>query len=50
MPSHPGPGAANSPPVVRIYRDFRWGWGSAGMFTNGAQLYDAWAELLRACP
>lgn len=27
-----------------------WGWGSAGMFSNGAQVYDAWAELLAHAP
>ncbi|MCV7380856.1 aldehyde dehydrogenase [Mycobacterium alsense] len=27
-----------------------WGWAGAGMFTNGAQSYDAWNELLENAP
>lgn len=27
-----------------------WGWAAAGIFTNGAQSYDAWAELLEDAP
>lgn len=27
-----------------------WGWAGAGVFTNGAQSYDAWAELLENAP
>jgi len=27
-----------------------WGWAAAGVFTNGAQSYDAWAELLENAP
>ena len=27
-----------------------WGWSAAGVFTNGAQSYDAWAELLEHAP
>ncbi len=27
-----------------------WGWAAAGPFTNGAQSYDAWAELLDNAP
>jgi hypothetical protein len=27
-----------------------WGWAAAGPFTNGAQSYDAWAELLEHAP
>lgn len=27
-----------------------WGWSAAGVFTNGAQSYDAWAELLQHAP
>jgi hypothetical protein len=44
---HPGPGGERA--TLRIYPT-SWGWGSAGMFSNGAQLYDAWAELLQHAP
>jgi hypothetical protein len=27
-----------------------WGWAAAGPFSNGAQSYDAWAELLEHAP
>ena len=27
-----------------------WGWAASGVFTNGAQSYDAWAELLQNAP
>ena len=27
-----------------------WGWWAAGVFTNGAQSYDAWAELMQDAP
>ncbi len=27
-----------------------WGWAAAGPFSNGAQSYDAWAELLENTP
>ncbi|MGE2734574.1 DUF2599 domain-containing protein [Mycolicibacterium vaccae] len=35
--------------TLRIYPTM-WGWGSGGMFSNGAQLHDAWAELLQHAP
>lgn len=35
--------------TLRIYPT-AWGWGAAGIFTNGAQSYDAWAELLEHAP
>lgn len=35
--------------TLRIYPT-AWGWAAAGIFTNGAQSYDAWAELLEHAP
>ncbi|MGB8403233.1 MAG: DUF2599 domain-containing protein [Mycobacterium sp.] len=35
--------------TLRIYPTM-WGWHAAGVFTNGAQIYDAWAELLEDAP
>jgi Protein of unknown function (DUF2599) len=35
--------------TLRIFPTM-WGWGSGGMFSNGAQMYDAWAELMANAP
>jgi len=35
--------------TLRIYPT-AWGWAAAGPFSNGAQSYDAWAELLEHAP
>jgi hypothetical protein len=35
--------------TLRIYPT-PWGWAAAGPFSNGAQSYDAWAELLENAP
>ncbi|ORB32277.1 DUF2599 domain-containing protein [Mycolicibacterium parafortuitum] len=35
--------------TLRIYPT-PWGWSASGVFTNGAQSYDAWAELLQHAP
>ncbi|MGE2834838.1 DUF2599 domain-containing protein [Mycobacterium sp. SMC-4] len=44
---HSGPEGERA--TLRIYPT-AWGWGSGGMFSNGAQLHDAWAELLQHAP
>ncbi|MGE2719611.1 DUF2599 domain-containing protein [Mycolicibacterium celeriflavum] len=35
--------------TLRIYPT-PWGWAGSGPFSNGAQSYDAWAELLEHAP
>lgn len=35
--------------TLRVYPTL-WGWSASGVFTNGAQSYDAWAELMERAP
>src|ERR1700748_1546133 len=39
----------NDRATLRIFPT-AWGWAAAGPFSNGAQSYDAWAELLEHAP